>query len=42
MLRGLLRSIERGAPSWNVEDPDSLRETLVALEGRETPTGEVR
>jgi [acyl-carrier-protein] S-malonyltransferase len=32
VLRGLLRTIEREARSWNVEDPDSLRETLAALE----------
>jgi len=31
VLRGLLRTIDRGAQSWNVEDPDSLRETLAAL-----------
>ena len=32
VLRGLLRTIDREARSWNVEDPDSLRETLAALE----------
>jgi [acyl-carrier-protein] S-malonyltransferase len=31
VLRGLLRTIDREAQSWNVEDPDSLRETLAAL-----------
>lgn len=39
VLRGLLRSIDKGAASWNVEDPDSLRDTLAALQGRETPAG---
>lgn len=39
VLRGLLRTIDKGAASWNVEDPDSLRETVAALEGRETPAG---
>lgn len=32
VLRGLLRTIDREARSWNVEDPESLRETLAALE----------
>jgi [acyl-carrier-protein] S-malonyltransferase len=31
VLRGLLRTIDRQAPSWNVEDPDSLRNVLAAL-----------
>ena len=31
VLRGLLRSIDRRAPSWNVDDPESLRATLSAL-----------
>ena len=31
VLRGLLRSIRPGAPSWNVEDPESLQATLSAL-----------
>jgi [acyl-carrier-protein] S-malonyltransferase len=31
VLRGLLRTIERQAQSWNVEDPDSLRDALAAL-----------
>ncbi len=31
VLRGLLRSIDREAKSWNVEDPASLEETLAAL-----------
>ena len=39
VLRGLLRSVQKDAPSWNVEDPDSLQATLsglsaVAAEGR--------
>jgi [acyl-carrier-protein] S-malonyltransferase len=31
VLRGLLRSIDKDIPSWNVEDPDSLQTTLGAL-----------
>lgn len=31
VLRGLLRTIHREAPSWNVEDPESLQATLAAL-----------
>jgi len=31
VLRGLLRSLDRHAPSWNVGDPASLQETLGAL-----------
>jgi [acyl-carrier-protein] S-malonyltransferase len=31
VLRGLLRTIDRDAPSWNVEDPESLQATLAAL-----------
>jgi [acyl-carrier-protein] S-malonyltransferase len=31
VLKGLLRSIDKGIPSWNVEDPDSLAATLDAL-----------
>lgn len=31
VLRGLLRSIARDAPSWNIDDPDSLKTTLSAL-----------
>ena len=31
VLRGLLRSIDRRAPCWNVDDPESLRATLSAL-----------
>jgi [acyl-carrier-protein] S-malonyltransferase len=31
VLRGLLRSVEKGAASWNVEDPESLAGTLGAL-----------
>jgi [acyl-carrier-protein] S-malonyltransferase len=38
VLRGLLRSIDKAAPSWNVEDPDSLQETLTAL-GARLPAG---
>ncbi len=38
VLRGLLRSLDRRAPSWNVGDPASLQETLGAL-GAATPLG---
>jgi [acyl-carrier-protein] S-malonyltransferase len=38
VLRGLLRTLDRDARSWNVEDPESLRSTLAAL-GIETPAG---
>jgi [acyl-carrier-protein] S-malonyltransferase len=31
VLRGLLRSIDKDAPSWNVEDPASLQATHAAL-----------
>ncbi|TMQ68524.1 MAG: ACP S-malonyltransferase [Candidatus Eisenbacteria bacterium] len=31
VLRGLLRTLDRQAPSWNVEDLESLRSTLAAL-----------
>jgi len=31
VLRGLLRTIQKEATSWNVEDPDSLQATLAAL-----------
>ena len=31
VLRGLLRSLDKGIASWNVEDPDSLQATLAAL-----------
>ena len=31
VLRGLLRSVDRQASSWGVEDPDSLQATLAAL-----------
>jgi len=33
VLRGLLRTIEPSAASWNVEDPDSLNATRTALAG---------
>jgi [acyl-carrier-protein] S-malonyltransferase len=32
VLRGLLRTIDSAATSWNVEDPDSLNATKAALE----------
>jgi [acyl-carrier-protein] S-malonyltransferase len=31
VLRGLLRSLDKGLRAWNVEDPDSLQSTLAAL-----------
>lgn len=31
VLRGLLRTIDKDIPSWNVEDPDSLQATLDAI-----------
>ena len=31
VLRGLLRTLEPAAPSWNIEDPDSLAATTAAL-----------
>jgi [acyl-carrier-protein] S-malonyltransferase len=31
VLRGLLRTIDKEIPAWNVEDPDSLTATLEAL-----------
>jgi len=33
VLRGLLRTLDAKAPSWNVEDPDSLQATRAALAG---------
>ena len=40
VLRGLLRSIERSAASWNVEDPDSLAAACEGLGvGRPAPEG---
>jgi [acyl-carrier-protein] S-malonyltransferase len=33
VLRGLLRTIDASATSWNVEDPDSLTAARTALEG---------
>jgi [acyl-carrier-protein] S-malonyltransferase len=38
VLRGLLRTIDRGAASWNVEDPESLASTLAGL-GVTAPAG---
>ncbi len=31
VLRGLLRTLDKDASSWNIEDPDSLQATLAAL-----------
>jgi [acyl-carrier-protein] S-malonyltransferase len=38
VLRGLLRTVDRDVPSWNVEDPQSLQSTLGAL-GAAEPSG---
>jgi [acyl-carrier-protein] S-malonyltransferase len=38
VLRGLLRTITKDAPSWNAEDPDSLGAMLAAL-GAASPAG---
>ncbi len=40
VLRGLLRTLDREAVSWNVEDPDSLRATLEGLGLAASPAGE--
>jgi len=34
VLRGLLRTLDKDAASWNVEDPASLASTLEALGAR--------
>jgi [acyl-carrier-protein] S-malonyltransferase len=39
VLRGLLRTIDREIPAWNVEDPDSLAATLGALQAPQPATG---
>jgi [acyl-carrier-protein] S-malonyltransferase len=39
VLRGLLRTIDREIPAWNVEDPDSLAATLEALKAAQTAGG---
>jgi [acyl-carrier-protein] S-malonyltransferase len=39
VLRGLLRTTRRDAPSWNVEDPESLAATLTALGAAKIPAG---
>ena len=31
VLRGLLRTLDKQAVSWNVEDPESLQATLAGL-----------
>ncbi len=38
VLRGLLRALDREAPSWNVDDPESLQATLEALGSNRLPT----
>jgi [acyl-carrier-protein] S-malonyltransferase len=40
VLRGLLRTLDGAAASWNVEDPESLEVTLNALTGGGLPAGE--
>lgn len=37
VLCGLLRSLDKGIASWNVEDPESLQATLDALAGAAEP-----
>lgn len=39
VLRGLLRAIDKDAPSWNVEDPDSLQAALASLAAGTTAGG---
>ena len=39
VLRGLLRTIDKDAVSWNVEDPDSLQATLAGLAGVQPAAG---
>jgi [acyl-carrier-protein] S-malonyltransferase len=39
VLKGLLRSIDKEIPSWNVEDPDSLAATLGALQAPQPAGG---
>jgi [acyl-carrier-protein] S-malonyltransferase len=39
VLRGLLRTLDREAPFWNVEDPPSLDETRAALGAGTTTAG---
>ncbi len=40
VLRGMLRSTDKQARSWNVEDPDSLQATLAGLGVTATSAGE--
>ncbi len=40
VLRGLLRTIDRQASSWNVEDAEALEPTLAALGGVPVPASE--
>ena len=39
VLRGLLRSVDRELPTWNVEDPDSLAATLGELKAPQPAGG---
>lgn len=39
VLRGLLRTLDREAAAWNVEDPESLQATLGALGSDRQPSG---
>jgi [acyl-carrier-protein] S-malonyltransferase len=39
VLRGLLRSVDRELPAWNVEDPDSLATTLGELKAPQPAGG---
>jgi [acyl-carrier-protein] S-malonyltransferase len=39
VLRGLLRMVDKSIPSWNVDDPASLQETLAGLKAGPTDSG---
>lgn len=40
VLRGLLRSLDKSARSWNVDDPDALQATLAAIAAGGATAGE--
>jgi [acyl-carrier-protein] S-malonyltransferase len=39
VLRGLLRTIDKEIPAWNVEDPDTLATTVEALKAPQAAGG---
>jgi [acyl-carrier-protein] S-malonyltransferase len=39
VLRGLLRSLDKGAAAWNVDDPESFEAARAALGGHAPATG---